>query len=360
MQHKKKIAVAMSGGVDSTSVALLLQEKGYDIFGVTMYLFDVPKDDGGMGPPDFLDQAAEIASELGIDHHVIDLREVFRDEIQTYFARAYLQGRTPNPCVRCNRKIKYGLLLKEAERLGADFMATGHYANVVYDAELDCCRVFQGKADRKDQAYVLHCLKQDQLEKIMLPLGTVLDKERVREKVRAWWPELGDKLDSFGVCFIPNGDHGAFIESFEGVTVTSGNFIDQTGRILGRHRGIVHYTIGQKRKLGIELDQPMTVLEIRPDTNEIVLGPDCDAYARGLIAGDVNFIPFHTLSQIIRVEAKVCVWGYRLPATLVPMRDGHVRVQFDEPVRAIAPGQSVVFYMKNEIIGGGEILFVSK
>lgn len=351
----QRVAVAMSGGGDSTSVALLLQENNIDIFGITMYLFDVPDERGQMGPPSFLQEARDTADRLGIDHHILDLREVFRRGIQTYFADEYLKGRTPNPCVKCNRIVKYGLLLKEAMDLGATYMATGHYANIRWDEELECCRVYSGQADRKDQAYVLHGLTQWQLQRILLPLGDIQNKEEVRDKVRGWRKEVGDKKDSFGVCFIPDGDYGRFIQSFTDQEPRPGNFVDQEGRVLGQHQGLVHYTIGQKRKLGIDLEEPLTVLSIDAPLNQIVLGPDRDCYASSLVAKKVNFIPFDTLTSMIQVDAKICVWGYRLPAILVPMKDGSVRVQFNEPVRAIAPGQSVVFYMGDEIIGGGII-----
>lgn len=357
---KQKVAVGLSGGVDSTVAAYLLKKQGYDVIGTTMLLFNEINEDGRIREPQFVEDARVIAKLLDIPHYTIDLRQEFDTLVKKDFIDEYIKGRTPNPCVTCNRKIKYGKLIEAANELGAYYIATGHYANIVYDKELKRYRIFSGQAGRKDQAYVLHSLTQEQLKHVILPIGAFNSKEEVREIANKIDANIARKSDSMGVCFIPDGDYGNYISMEKPELVKKGYFVDINGNIIGVHNGIVNFTIGQRRGLGEYFNKPMFVVEIDAEKNIVVLGNDEDTYSKGLIGKDANFTLFDELDGTIEAEAKVCQWGWLLPATITGLSDGKVNVTFHKKERAIAPGQSVVFYKGNEIIGGAKIESVLK
>lgn len=353
--NNPKVAVGLSGGVDSTVAAYLLKKQGYKVLGVTMLLFDEYDEKGKIKEPKFIKDAKDIAKLLDIPHFVVDLRHEFDIIVKTEFINEYLRGKTPNPCITCNRKIKYGKLLEAANGLGAYYIATGHYANIIYDEELKRYRIFTGRTDKKDQAYVLYSLTQDQLKSIILPLGGFRSKEEVRKIAFKIDAKIASKSDSMGVCFIPDGNYGRYISNEKQELVKKGNFVDINGNIIGEHKGIANYTIGQRRGLGEYFNKPMFVIEIDAKKNVVVLGDDKYTYSKGLIAQSANFIPFDELNEEIDVEAKVCQWGWLLPSTITSLGNGRVKVIFSKKERAIAPGQSVVFYKGNEIIGGAKI-----
>lgn len=360
MENKKKVAVGLSGGVDSTVTAYLLKKQGYDVIGVTMYLFDEIDKNGEKIKPKFIKDAERISNKLGIQHFIIDLRNEFEKTVVQEFIHEYLKGRTPNPCVLCNKKIKYGRLLEAAKALGAQYLATGHYANIVYDQDINRYRIYKAVADRKDQAYVLHSLTQEQLKSIILPLGKFKSKEEVRKLALSIDEDISKKSDSMGVCFVPNEDYGEFLYSKKPELIKEGDFLDIQGNVIGRHRGIVHYTIGQRRGLGEYFNKPMFVVEIDAKKNVVVLGDDKDTYSKGLIATDVNFTLFDEFKGELKANVKVCQWGWLLPSKITSLGKGRVKVMFNKKERAIAPGQSVVFYNGNEILGGGKIESVIK
>ncbi|QXM05628.1 tRNA 2-thiouridine(34) synthase MnmA [Crassaminicella indica] len=357
---KNKVAVGLSGGVDSTATAYILKKEGYDVIGITMIVCDEYDKDCNVIEPKFVKDAKRIAKILDIPHYIVDYKDIFKITVKKEFEEEYLKGRTPNPCVTCNRIIKYGKLIETAHSLGAYYIATGHYATIRYDKELKRYRIFKGVAERKDQAYNLYSLSQEQLKHILLPLGKFNSKEEVRKLAFEIDPMIAKKNDSTGICFVPNEDHISYLTSVSSNASKSGNFVDKTGKIIGKHKGIVYYTIGQKRGLGINCNRPMFVVAIDAEKNEIVLGEDQDTYSIGLIAKNVNFTLFDKLEEELRVEAKVCQWGWFLPATVFSLGKGWVKVIFDKKERAIAPGQSVVFYHGNEVIGGGIIESVIK
>ncbi|MGF7057991.1 tRNA 2-thiouridine(34) synthase MnmA [Brassicibacter mesophilus] len=352
---KNKVAVGLSGGVDSTVTAYLLKKQGYEVIGLTMLLFDEYDAKGNVVEAQFIKDAKRVADILQIPHYVVDYRKIFDNAIKKEFIDEYLKGRTPNPCVTCNRIIKYGKLLESAHRLGAYYIATGHYATVRYDDEIKRYRIYKGIADRKDQAYVLHSLKQEQLKHIILPLGKYRSKQEVRKLAYDIDPNMAKKTDSVGICFIPNGNHGSYLASNAPEAKKEGNFVDINGNIIGKHKGIVNYTIGQRRGLAEYFNKPMFVISINAEENEVVLGDDELTYSRGLIAKNPNFTIFEKLEGKLKCDVKVCHWGLLLSATISVLEDDRIKVIFDKKERAVAPGQAVVMYHGDEIIGGATI-----
>jgi len=344
---KKVVAVALSGGVDSGAAAYILKEQGYQVFGITMKLFD-----------EFDTNSAQyVAQKLGIEHYIIDFSKYFEKEIINKFVEDYLEGKTPNPCIMCNIKIKYGLLLEKAKELGADFLAYGHYANIKYDQENCKYHLFKGSAIRKDQSYFLYHLKQNQLSSIILPLNTYKSKNEVRELVKEIIPETSEKRDSLDICFIPNMSHSKYIKKRCGLLNSKGNFIDKNGSFLGKHKGIYNYTIGQKRGLGLNFNESMFVIKINSKTNEIMLGEDKDLYKTEIIINNVTYIDENSRNvESFDCETKLCQWGYYIKCKVFNNKDNTAIVKFLKPERSPAPGQSAVFYQGDEVLGGGVIM----
>ncbi len=344
-----RVAIGMSGGVDSSVAAAVLKEQGYEVIGITMGLWD-KEDDGAK-------DAKAVADFLGIEHHVIDFRQEFSDLVVDYFTREYLSGRTPNPCIACNRYLKFEALRQKALELGAEKIATGHYARIDFDENLGRYLLRKGMADTKDQTYVLYSLTQEQLGMTLMPLGDFAHKDAVRQKAEQLGIPTFDKPDSMEICFVPDQDYAKFIEKRVGALPPAGDFVDKEGRVLGQHRGIVHYTVGQRKGLGIAFGKPMFVLGIDPEKNQVVLGESGSEFASSLLATDGNFIPFATLQEPIKVLAKVRYSAKPAPATVFPEGD-ILRVEFEAPQRAITPGQAVVFYQPEGdlVLGGATIL----
>ena len=345
--EKKVVAIALSGGVDSGAAAYILKKQGYDVFGITMKLFD-----------EFDTNSSKyIADKLGIEHYIVDFSKYFEQEIIDTFVDEYLEGKTPNPCILCNIKIKYGLLLEKAKELGADFLAYGHYANIKYDQNDQKYHLFKGNAIRKDQSYFLYHLNQNQLSSIILPLNGFNCKKEVRELVKEIIPETSEKKDSLDICFIPNMSHSKYIKQRCGLLSDKGNFVDKKGNFIGKHKGIYNYTIGQKRGLGINMNKPMFVIEINSKTNEIILGEDEDLYKNEIVIKNVTYIDENNKkAESFNCEVKLCQWGYYIKCKVFNSNDNTVIVKFIKPERAPAPGQSAVFYKGDEVLGGGVIL----
>ncbi len=349
---EKRALIAMSGGVDSSVAAYLMKERGYACAGVTMRQFCPAS--GESGPNRMEADAAKVCDRLGIPHTVLDLREQFRREVMDRFARTYEAGETPNPCVDCNRRMRAGHLLTYAREQGFDLVVTGHYARIVYDEALGRWLLKRGLDAAKDQSYVQYAMTQDQLSRFRFPLGE-LRKSQVRELADQLGLKTAHKKDSQDICFIPDGDYGAFLERHTGKTYPPGDFVDREGRTLGRHRGAVRYTIGQRKGLGVSADSRLYVLGKDMERNTVTLGPESALYSPALLAGDVNWIAFDRLTGPLRCTAQTRYHQPDRPVTVTPLEGGNVRVDFDTPQRAVTPGQAVVFYDGDTVLGGGTI-----
>ncbi|MBR7082061.1 MAG: tRNA 2-thiouridine(34) synthase MnmA [Oscillospiraceae bacterium] len=340
----KSTLIAMSGGVDSSVAALLMKERGYDCAGATMLLHSGESADAR--------DARDVAQSLGIPFYLLDFREDFSRLVIDDFARAYERGDTPNPCVVCNKHIKFGRLLREAEKLGYAGISTGHYARVEYDEPSGKYLLKKAANAEKDQSYVLYNLTQEQMARVNFPLG-----EFTKAEIRAIAEKHGfvtaHKHDSQDICFVPDGDYAAYIERHTGKTYEPGDFVDKNGKILGRHRGMIHYTVGQRKGLGLALDAPGYVCEKRMDTNTVVIGQNSDLFSSALSASDFNWTVDEPSGKL-RVKARTR-YNQREQDAVAYTKGDIVRVEFDEPQRAITCGQSVVLYDGDTVVGGGII-----
>lgn len=360
---KKKVLIGMSGGVDSSVAAAVLLEMGYDVIGVTMRLWDGEEIDGTLAEGtccslSAVEDARRVAYKLGIDYHVLDFRSEFDKHVVDYFTSEYQCGRTPNPCIACNKHIKFDAMLKKADMLGADYISTGHYAKVEFDKNSGRYLLKKSNAARKDQTYALYGLTQRQLSRIVMPLGDITEKEEVRRKAAELDLPVADKPDSQEICFVPDQDYAGFITRRSGNACEKGNFIDTQGNILGEHNGIIHYTVGQRKGLGITFGKPMFVIKIDPKTNEIMLGEKGSEFSDCLYANHLNFIPFDRPEKKLRVKAKIRYSAPEADAEITMIDEDLLKVTFEQPQRAVTPGQAVVLYEPNgdTVIGGGLIV----
>ncbi|APF27524.1 tRNA (5-methylaminomethyl-2-thiouridylate)-methyltransferase [Clostridium sporogenes] len=353
---KKKVLVGMSGGVDSSVAAYLLKEQGYEVIGVTMQIWqddeEFTEKEGGCCSLSAVADARRVANKIGIPFYVMNFKDAFKRNVIDYFVDEYMEGRTPNPCIACNKFIKFSSFLDKAVSMGIDYVATGHYA--IIEKQKDRYIIKKSEDDKKDQTYALYNLTQFQLERTLMPCGQY-KKSKIREIAKEIGLRVHNKKDSEEICFIPDNDHGRYIKNRFPNKVREGNFVDKQGNILGTHKGIVYYTIGQRKGLGIAFGKPMYVVDINPFRNEVVLGDLEDLLNTELIAKDTNYIPFDTLKEPMEVEAKIRYSQIPSKAIITSIEDGRVRVNFHEKQRAITKGQSVVFYKDDLLIGGGII-----
>ncbi len=343
----------MSGGVDSSVAAYLLTRDGYDCIGCTMKLCpDDVAHEGGCCTADDAADARSVARRVGIPFHVFNMTDDFRREVIDRFVSRYLAGRTPNPCVDCNRTMKFALLRRRGEELGYDCLATGHYARIEYRDGRWTLR--KARDPSKDQSYVLYHLTQVELAKTLFPLGDLTKSE-----ARALAAENGflnaAKPDSQDICFVPDGDYAAVIARYTGKTEPEGDFVLPDGSVIGRHKGISRYTVGQRRGLGVAYSEPLYVKRILVAENKVLLGRDEDLYGTSCDVSDVNWIAGETPSAPVRCAVKIRYRQTEQPATVTPLEGGRAHVEFESPQRAITPGQSAVFYDGDEVLGGGEI-----
>jgi len=361
LKKDRRVLVAMSGGVDSSLCVALLKEKGFDVIGVTMRLWSSPdfeeeaKESGrGCCSLSAVNDARRVADRMSIPFYALNFREPFRLQVVNNFVEQYRRGHTPNPCIACNRFMKFNLLLKKAFELEARYLATGHYARIEYDQLLGRYRLKKARDASKDQTYALYNLTQEQLAHTLFPLGEFL-KSEVREMAAAYGLSVADKPDSQEICFIPDDDYKRFLREEINLKQKPGPIMDLAGNRLGTHHGLANYTVGQRKGLGLAVGRPLFVVALDVENNTLLVGNDQDVFSSALIADDLNFILSPQLTEATRVTAKIRYHAKEVPAILLPLGDGRIRLNFDEPERAVTPGQSVVFYIGDDVLGGGII-----
>ncbi len=358
--RKKRVVVAMSGGVDSSVTAALLKEQDYEVIGVTMNLWPSEKSASRANKYESccglkaMVNANQVAIKLNISHYVADFREIFAKTVIEDFCREYTRGRTPNPCIRCNQYIKFGALLEQAKKLKADFIATGHYARIEYNTEKKRYFLKKGIDPKKDQSYVLYTMTQEQLSKTLMPLGN-FTKDEVRKIAQKLNLPVAERAESQEICFIPDNEYPRFLEEIIPGIAEPGPIVNKKGEILGKHKGIIYYTIGQRRGLGISAEEPLYVIFIDRDKNTIVVGNKDEVYSREFVVSDINWITQDKAEKSFQAKVKIRYIHQESEAKINLINHNQAVVKFLKPQRAITPGQSAVFYDGDVVIGGGTI-----
>lgn len=358
-KDKKKVVIGMSGGVDSSVGAYLLKQAGYEVIGVTMQIWQdedgyIQEENGGCCGLSAVDDARRVATALEIPYYVMNFKKEFKENVMDYFTSEYLKGRTPNPCIACNRYVKWESLLKRSLDIGADYIATGHYARVV-QLENGRYTLKKSATAAKDQTYALYNLTQYQLEHTLMPVGEYT-KDQIRDIAQEILLPVAHKPDSQEICFVPDQDYAGFIMENTQADIKEGNFVNTKGEIIGKHKGIIHYTVGQRKGLNLAMGHPVFVVAIRPETNEVVIGESNDVFSKKLYANQLNFMSIEDLKEKMIVDAKIRYSHKGAKAIIRKVEEDLIECEFEEPQRAITPGQAVVFYNGDYVLGGGTII----
>lgn len=349
---KKKVLLGMSGGVDSSVAAIILQEQGYEVHGVTLQLWNNPleKEDSNI-----VVEAKKVCDKLGIKHYVLDGKKQFQEHVIQDFICQYKNSRTPNPCIECNKYLKFGYMYQLAEELGIEYLATGHYAKVEYSEQYKRYAIKKADNEAKDQSYVLYNIPKEIVSKLVFPLAQINSKEDIRKIARDHGLEVANKPDSEDICFIPDGDYKKFLEKNSDIKPKEGNIVNKQGEILGRHQGLYRYTMGQRKGLGIAYSEPLFVIGFSPERNEVIVGTEKDIYQKEMLVDQINLLLADKIEEPMKVMVKTRYSSKKYSATIEKVQDDLIKVIFDEPVARITPGQSAVFYIDDMVLGGGKI-----
>ena len=347
----EKVLLGMSGGVDSSVSAILLKEQGYEVIGITLELFGEDSK-----TKEAIAEAKKLCDYLKIPHITLNLKKEFKCKVIDNFIEAYSNQRTPNPCIECNKYMKFGAMYEKAQELGCNYIATGHYAKIEYSNEYKKHVLKKAKNISKDQSYVLYSIQKQLLDKLIFPLGNLESKEDVRKIAREHSLEVANKPDSEDICFIPDGNYKKFLEENSNIKPKQGNIIKRDGEILGKHNGLYNYTIGQRKGLGISYKSPLFVIGFNKEKNEVIVGEENELYRKEMKVGDVNLLLMDKLEKPLDVTVKIRYSSKPAEAIINQTEEGIIQVIFKEPQRGITPGQSAVFYINDVVVGGGKIL----
>ena len=354
----KRVLLGMSGGVDSSVAAILLKEAGYEVIGTTMKLWESEGEDieGGCCNYNSTMDAKHVCELLEIPHYVLNFKEIFNKCVIKDFILEYKKCRTPNPCIECNKYLKFGAMYQKAKELNCDYIATGHYAKIEYSNKYKMNVLKKSNAGYKDQSYVLYNMPKELTNKVLFPLGDFENKEQIRKIAKEHNLPVFSKPDSEDICFIPDGDYKTFLENHSDIKPKEGNIVTSNGKIIGKHQGLYKYTIGQRRGLGISNEVPLFVKGFNIEKNELIVGEEKEIFTKEAIADSINLILIDQLVNPVEVMAKIRYAAKEAEATIYPMDNGNIKVIFKNPQRAITPGQSIVFYIDDIVLGGGKIL----
>lgn len=344
----KKVLLGMSGGVDSSVSAVLLKERGYDVTGVTLNLFPCTS------CCSYID-VKSLCRKIGVEHYILDGKDDFKKYVIDDFIQSYDNCLTPNPCIECNKYMKFGYMYKKAKELGCDYVATGHYAKVEYDEKYGKYVLRKSHAGRKDQSYVLWNIQKELIEHVLFPLSDFEDKEQIREIARENNLKVANKPDSEDICFVPDGNYKKFLENNSDIKPKVGNIVTTKGEILGKHTGLYNYTIGQRKGLGISYKSPLFVIGFNPKKNEVIVGEENELYKKEITIGEINLLLFDEIKEPIKVDVKTR-YSSKVAKAMIIQNGDCIKIEFDEPQRALTPGQSAVFYIDDIVVGGGKIL----